>query len=233
MNIIEMKDIKKIYSETVLKGIDLNINKGEFVAITGASGSGKSTVLNIMGLLDIPTSGEYLFDGLDVRKMTEDELANARNKKIGFIFQSFEKFILKKSPVSDNVILPLIYSDVPARRWRTMAEGKLDIVGIKNKIDSYMNQLSGGEAQRVTIARALINDPIILLADEPTGNLDTKRSDEIMEIFLRLNKRGVSIVMITHEPHIAACASRQIMLKDGLIVSGEEGLDNDKIVKEH
>src|SRR3990167_8983080 len=184
MNIIEMKDIKKIYSETVLKGVNLNIKSGEFVAITGASGSGKSTLLNIMGLLDAQTSGEYLFDGMNARKMTEDELANARNKKIGFIFQSFEKFILKKSPVLDNVILPLVYSDVSSRRWRQMAEDKLGIVGIKNKINSSMNQLSGGEAQRVAIARALINNPAILLADEPTGNLDTKRSREIMEIFL-------------------------------------------------
>ena len=222
MNTIEMKCIKKNYSEMVLKGIDLTINNGEFVVITGASGSGKSTVLNIMGLLDIPTSGEYLFGGLNVRKMTEDELANARNKKIGFIFQSFDKFILKKSPVLDNVILPLVYSDVPARKWRQMAEEKLDVVGIKNKIDNYMNQLSGGEAQRVAIARSLINNPAILLADEPTGNLDTKRSEEIMEIFLRLNKRGVTIVMITHEPRIAAYASRQIILKDGLIVGGKE-----------
>ena len=222
MNIIEMKDIKKIYSETVLKGVNLNIKSGEFVAITGASGSGKSTLLNIMGLLDAQTSGEYLFDGMNARKMTEDELANARNKKIGFIFQSFEKFILKKSPVLDNVILPLVYSDVSSRRWRQMAEDKLGIVGIKNKINSSMNQLSGGEAQRVAIARALINNPAILLADEPTGNLDTKRSKEIMEIFLRLNEQGVSMVMITHEPDIAAYASRQIIMKDGLIVDGEE-----------
>ena len=222
MNIIEMKGIKKIYSETVLKGVNLNIKSGEFVAITGASGSGKSTLLNIMGLLDAQTSGEYLFDGMNARKMTEDELANARNKKIGFIFQSFEKFILKKSPVLDNVILPLVYSDVSSRRWRQMAEDKLGIVGIKNKINSSMNQLSGGEAQRVAIARALINNPAILLADEPTGNLDTKRSKEIMEIFLRLNEQGVSMVMITHEPDIAAYASRQIIMKDGLIVDGEE-----------
>ena len=224
MNIIEMKDIKKIYSETVLKGVNLNIKSGEFVAITGASGSGKSTLLNIMGLLDAQTSGEYLFDGMNARKMTEDELANARNKKIGFIFQSFEKFILKKSPVLDNVILPLVYSDVSSRRWRQMAEDKLGIVGIKNKINSSMNQLSGGEAQRVAIARALINNPAILLADEPTGNLDTKRSEEIMEIFLRLNEQGVSIVMITHELDIAAYASRQIIMKDGLIVGREEEL---------
>lgn len=221
--IMEMKNVRKIYSETVLKGINLNINNGEFVAITGASGSGKSTILNIMGLLDVPTSGKYLFDGMDVINMTEAELANARNKKIGFIFQSFEKFILKKSPVSDNVILPLVYSDMPARKWRQMAEEKLDIVGIKNKMDNFMNQLSGGEAQRVAIARALINNPAVLLADEPTGNLDTKRSEEIMEIFSRLNRGGVSIVMITHEPHIAAYASRKIILKDGLIV-GEEGV---------
>ena len=224
MNIIEMKDIKKIYSETVLKGVNLNIKSGEFVAITGASGSGKSTILNIMGLLDSQTSGEYLFDGMNVRNMTDDELANARNKRIGFIFQSFEKFILKKSSVLDNVILPLVYSDVSVCKWRQMAEDKLGIVGIKNKINSSMNQLSGGEAQRVAIARALINNPAILLADEPTGNLDTKRSKEIMEIFLRLNKRGVSIVMITHEPEIAAYASRQIIIRDGLIVGEEEEL---------
>ncbi|MEK7626982.1 MAG: ABC transporter ATP-binding protein [Patescibacteria group bacterium] len=222
MSIIKMKDIKKSYSEPVLKGINLNICKGEFVAIIGASGSGKSTILNIMGLLDIPTSGEYLFDGANIMKMTEDELANARNKKIGFIFQSFEKFILKKSSVLNNIILPLVYSDVPEHKWRQMAEDKLNAVGIKNKINNYMNQLSGGEAQRVAIARALINDPSVLLADEPTGNLDTKRSAEIMEIFLRLNRQGVSIVMITHEPHIAVYASRQIILKDGLVVGDEE-----------
>lgn len=221
MNIIEMRNIKKIYSEAVLRGINLIIGQGEFVAITGASGSGKSTILNLMGLLDVPTSGEYLFDGLDVKKMTEDELASARNKKIGFIFQSFEKFILKKTSVFGNVILPLVYSDVPACQWRKMAEDKLRIVGIENKIDNYMNQLSGGEAQRVAIARSLINDPAILLADEPTGNLDSKRGGEIMEIFLQLNRRGVSIVMITHEQRIADCASRQIILKDGLIIGGE------------
>lgn len=192
VNIIEMKDIRKTYQTgldtfAALDGLTLWVKQGEFVAITGPSGSGKSTLLHIIGCLDLPTSGEYRLDGIDIGELTDDDLAQVRNRKIGFIFQDYSRAILPKLSVRDNVLIPLIYGNKFVGKWKERAMEKLEIVGMGHKINSYPSQLSGGEKQRVAIARALMNDPVVLLADEPTGNLDTKKSQEIMEIFTNLN----------------------------------------------
>lgn len=221
--VIDLKGITKIYKtgeeDTVaLKKIDLCIEKGEFVAIMGASGSGKSTLMNILGLLDKPSSGSYILNDTDVSRLSSKRQAMIRNKQIGFVFQQFN--LLARTTVLDNVLLPTIYGkkkDNIIRANRIIAE-----VGLSDRIKHKSNQLSGGQIQRVAIARALIMEPAMILADEPTGNLDSKRSHEIMELFTRINEKGTTIVLITHEEEIANYADRIIRLKDGEIISAEE-----------
>lgn len=218
--IVKLSHIQKIYktgevSFQALKNISLQIKKGEFVAIVGASGSGKSTLMHIIGLLDKPTSGSYTLNGQDTAELEEDQLARVRNKKIGFVFQSFN--LLSRTSAIDNVSLPLLYAGVEKNIRRKKAEEALRQVGLADKIDSRPNQLSGGQQQRVAIARALVAEPELLLADEPTGNLDSKSGEEIMHIFQKLHKEGKTIIMITHEADIAAFAKRIIRIKDGEI----------------
>lgn len=199
----------------VLHGIDLTIQKGDFLAITGPSGSGKSTLLNILGLLDNATTGTYILNDQDVTKLTEDEQANIRNREIGFVFQSFN--LLKRISVLENVILPAIYTGTKKQQRHAKALELLSEVGLVEHANKKPNQLSGGQQQRVAIARALMNDPAIILADEPTGNLDTQSGTEIMSLLKTLNKRGNTVIMITHEHDIAKQAKRVISVRDGLI----------------
>lgn len=223
--LISVKDLTKVYKmgETevhALRGITLDINKGNFEAIMGASGSGKSTFMNIVGCLDRPTSGQYYLDGVDALKMNKNELAEFRNSKIGFIFQSFN--ILPRTSAVENVELPLLYNaKVSAKERRERAYEALKSVGLAERMHNMPNQLSGGQQQRVAIARALVNQPVVILADEPTGNLDSRTSYEIMEIFQRLNDAGSTIVMVTHEPDIAAFAKNSIVFRDGRIIAHE------------
>lgn len=217
--IIEMEDIKKIYKTgniefAALSGINLKIKEGEFLAIMGPSGSGKSTCMNIIGCLDRPTSGSYKLDEKEVSTLSAYELAKIRNKKIGFVFQTFN--LLARTDALHNVELPLIYSGEKNRKEK--AAKALEMVGLADKISNKPNELSGGQQQRVAIARALINNPSIILADEPTGNLDSKSGEEIMKIFVSLHKEGKTIILITHENDIAAYAQKIIHFKDGLIV---------------
>lgn len=219
--IIQLTNIVKNYITEdvvtqVLYGINLKIYKGDFLAITGASGSGKSTLLNIIGLLDTPTSGEYVLNGHNVTKLSEDALSRIRNKEIGFVFQSFN--LLKRISVLENVVLPAIYCGTLKNEREQKAIELLTQVGLKEQYHKKPNQLSGGQQQRVAIARALMNKPAIILADEPTGNLDTKSGDEIMKILKELNKQGNTIIMITHEKDIADQAKKIINLKDGKII---------------
>jgi putative ABC transport system ATP-binding protein len=216
---IALKNITKIYNqdkENEVLGLDdvsLEINQGEFVSIMGASGSGKSTMMNILGLLDRPTKGTYLLDGKPVNDLTIDELAEVRNKKFGFVFQQFH--LLDKTTAVENVELPLIYSDKSEIRKRAMAS--LESVGLQDRANHYPNELSGGQQQRVAIARALVNDPEIIFADEPTGNLDSESSEDILNILKRLNEQGRTIVIITHEKDIAAQTQRTIKITDGVV----------------
>jgi len=206
-----------------LQGISLSIDRGEFVAIMGASGSGKSTFMNILGFLDRPTSGQYLLEGIDGENLSRDELAEIRNRKIGFVFQGFN--LLARTAALENVELPLIYSGTSTSKRKEMAKKALSAVGLEGRGHHQPSQLSGGEQQRVAIARALVNQPSILLADEPTGNLDSKTSAEIMGIFQRLNQdMGITIIMITHEPDIASFAKRNILFKDGRVVDDRNNL---------
>ena len=220
--VIELKSITKTYRTgnvdfSALKSVNVTVNEGDFTAIMGHSGSGKSTLMNIIGCLDRPTSGEYLFEGKDVSKLSDSELAEVRNKKIGFVFQSFN--LLARTSAVQNVELPLVYSGTKNRKQK--AEAALVSVGLADKFANKPNELSGGQQQRVAIARALVNDPPLILADEPTGNLDSKSGEEIMKIFIDLNARGKTIVLITHEPDIAAHAKKRIYFKDGEIVKVE------------
>jgi len=220
---IECKELKKVYingdvETQALCGISFRIEKGEFVAIIGPSGSGKSTLMHILGALDTPTSGEYTLDGKKVSQMSEDELADLRKEKIGFVFQSFN--LLPRTTVLRNVMLPLLYSGITEKEREEAAKKSLRYAGMEeSKFYNLSNQLSGGQMQRVAIARALINNPSIILADEPTGNLDTKTSKVVMETFQELNKKGHTIILITHEHDIANYAKRVIALRDGLIES--------------
>ena len=222
-NVIELKGIKKVYKtgdeDTVaLKGIDLLIEKGEFVAIMGASGSGKSTLMNILGLLDKPSSGSYILNDNDVSRLSTRRQANIRNQQIGFVFQQFN--LLARTTVLDNVLLPTIYGKTKNNLAR--ATQIIEEVGLSDRIKHKSNQLSGGQIQRVAIARALMMEPAMILADEPTGNLDSKKSHELMELFTKINQKGTTIIVITHEEEIAKYADRIIRLRDGEIVSIEE-----------
>jgi putative ABC transport system ATP-binding protein len=201
-----------------LRGVDLQVDRGEFVAIMGASGSGKSTLMNILGCLDVPTTGRYLLDGIDVAKLNDDQLATIRNKKIGFVFQSFN--LIPRTTALHNVEMPLVYSGAPDRRRRALAA--LQAVGLVDRAGHQPTELSGGQQQRAAVARALVTDPAILLADEPTGNLDSASSVEIMKLLATLNtEQGRTIVLITHERDIAVFAKRVVHLRDGLIVGDE------------
>ena len=222
MALIDLRNICREYKleGTTVKAIcdiSLAIDKGESCAIMGPSGSGKSTLMHIIGCLDQPTTGKYLLAGKDVSRLSETELAQVRSKKIGFVFQSFN--LIPRVTTLDNVILPLVYAGEKAENRRTKAANALEKVGLEKRIDHSPNQLSGGEQQRVAIARALINDPDLILADEPTGNLDTKTGDEIMEILTTLNKKGHTLIIVTHEEEIAQHAKRVIRLRDGKLVS--------------
>ena len=201
----------------VLKGIDLDINKGEYVALMGPSGSGKSTLMNLLGCLDTPTSGSYILNGKDVSKMHDDELAEIRNKEIGFVFQTFN--LLPRTTALANVALPMIYAGYSKSERTARATEVLKQVNLADRMDHQPNQLSGGQRQRVAIARALVNKPSIILADEPTGNLDSKTSIEIMNLFSEIHKNGNTVILVTHEEEIAAYAHRVIRLRDGLIES--------------
>ena len=225
MSLIELRSLIKTYrmgdiDVHALQGVDMNIEKGEFVAITGASGSGKSTMLNILGCLDLPSQGEYILEGVQVGGLDKRELADIRNQKIGFVFQGFN--LLSRTSALENVELPLLYDRAgrikdPARK----AVEALTRVGLADRLHHEPNKLSGGEQQRVAIARALINEPSILLADEPTGNLDTVTSMEVIDIFRELNSQGMTIILVTHEPDIARQARRAIELRDGRIIKDE------------
>jgi putative ABC transport system ATP-binding protein len=220
---IECRELVKIYqagdNETVaLRGIDLQIREGEYVAIMGHSGSGKSTLMHILGALDTPTSGEYLFEGTDISLFSDDELAEIRASRIGFVFQAFN--LLPRATVLRNVLLPLLYTGVPKAEREEAAERVLRLAGLEEERWLHTsNQLSGGQIQRVAIARALINDPALILADEPTGNLDTKTGEIILNTFADLHRKGHTIILITHEPDVAAHAQRMITIRDGSIVS--------------
>lgn len=225
MPILELKDICKDYQQgrepvRVLKNINLTVEKGDYLAIMGPSGSGKTTLMNIIGCLDVPTSGSYVLEGRDLKDLSDDDLAEVRNKHIGFVFQSFH--LLPKMEAVDNVALPLLYADVPLKERRARAEEALKAVGLGERIHFLPNQLSGGQCQRVAIARAIVGNPQLLLADEPTGALDTKAGNQIMEIFRRLSDEGMTIIMITHEPSIAACADKTYRILDGELKTQEE-----------
>jgi len=222
--VIDLRKIKKVYQmglEKVfaLRDITTHIYKNEYVALMGPSGSGKSTLMNIVGCLDTPTSGEYFLEGVNVSTMQDDELARIRNKKIGFVFQTFN--LLPRMSSLENVALPLVYSGYSKSKRVEMAETALEIVGLKDRMSHNPNELSGGQRQRVAIARAIVNNPAIILADEPTGNLDTKTSIEIMEIFRNIHDAGNTVILVTHEPDIAEYANRIIKLRDGLIETDE------------
>ena len=225
MPILELKDICKDYQQgkepvRVLKNINLTVERGDYLAIMGPSGSGKTTLMNIIGCLDVPTSGSYTLDGRDLKDLSDDDLAEVRNKHIGFVFQSFH--LLPKMDALDNVALPLLYADVPLKERRERAAEALKAVGLEERIHFLPNQLSGGQCQRVAIARAIAGKPQLLLADEPTGALDTKAGNQIMEIFRRLSDEGMTIIMITHEPSIAACADKTYRILDGELRTQEE-----------
>ena len=219
--IITVDKVNKTYKNgslelQVLKNISFKVNKGEFLAIMGSSGSGKSTMMNILACLDSQYEGTYILDGIDISKLTENQLSEIRNKKIGFIFQSFN--LLPRLSALENVELPLVYSSVPKAERHKRAAELLEMVGLKDRMHHRPNELSGGQRQRVAIARALVNDPSIILADEPTGNLDSKSEEEIIEILQELNRTGKTIVIVTHEPNIGDIAQRKIVFKDGEII---------------
>ena len=220
--IISVSNLVKVYrmgdlDVHALRGIDLNINRGDFTAIMGKSGSGKSTFMNIIGCLDTPTRGEYLLDGVNVKSLSKDELAALRNRKIGFVFQSFN--LLSRTSAIENVELPLLYNHkISSKEMTERSMHALESVGLANRAHHLPNQLSGGEQQRVAIARALVNDPVVILADEPTGNLDTRTSVEVMGIFQELNDKGITLVIVTHEPDIAGYTKNHVVFKDGKIV---------------
>jgi putative ABC transport system ATP-binding protein len=223
VSLIRCEDLWKVYrlgdvEVQALRGLNLTIEQGEFVAIMGSSGSGKSTLMNMLGCLDQPTKGHYWLNGVDVAALRADELAEIRNRQIGFVFQSFN--LIPRTSALENAQLPLFYRGLPLREQRALAAAALERVGLKGREQHYPTQLSGGQQQRVAIARALVTTPSLLLADEPTGNLDTESSREIMAILDRLNKEeGITIILVTHEPDIAAYAAREIVIKDGQVLT--------------
>ena len=223
--VVKIDNLHKIYDSGevpvhAVRGVSLEIHKGEFVALMGASGSGKSTLMNMLGCLDRPTKGSYLLDGIDVGKLDRNALADIRNQKLGFVFQGFN--LLSRTTALENAELPMLYGRRrSAKEMRDRALRCLEIVGLANRADHFPNQLSGGQQQRVAIARALVNEPQILLADEPTGNLDSKTSIEVMGVFQALNEQGITIVMVTHELDIARYCRRDLILRDGVIVRDE------------
>lgn len=221
---LEIKKIKKIYQMgkvkvEALRGVSFYIDKGEFVAIMGPSGSGKSTLMHIIGCLDQPTEGDFIIGGKDVSKLNDDRLAEIRNKRIGFVFQQYN--LLSRTSILHNVEIPLIYAGLKSKQRRKLAMQALESVGLADRVKHKPNEISGGEKQRAAIARALVNDPLIILADEPTGNLDTKTGEEIMKIFYKLHQQGNTIIMVTHEAEVARHARRIIHLRDGLIEKDE------------
>jgi putative ABC transport system ATP-binding protein len=225
--VVKIEDIHKIYDSGevpvhAVRGVSLEIVKGEFVALMGASGSGKSTLMNLLGCLDRPTRGTYLLDGTDVAQLDKNELADLRNQKLGFVFQGFN--LLARTTALENVELPMLYGrhrKISSREIQERAMHCLEIVGLANRADHFPNQLSGGQQQRVAIARALVNSPQVLLADEPTGNLDSRTSVEVMGVFQKLNDQGITIVMVTHELDIASYTKRNLILRDGVVVRDE------------
>ncbi len=224
MAIVKLTDICKDYQQgkepvRVLKNINLTVEEGEYLAIMGPSGSGKTTLMNIIGCLDVPTSGSYELTGRDLKDLSDDDLADIRNQHLGFVFQSFH--LMPKMTALDNVALPLLYAGVSLKERRERAAEALKAVGLEERMDFYPNQLSGGQCQRVAIARAMVGKPDLLLADEPTGALDTKAGNQIMEIFRRLSGEGMTIIMITHEPGIAACADKTYHILDGELRTGD------------
>ena len=228
MAILKLTDICKDYQQgkepvRVLKNICMTVEKGDYLAIMGPSGSGKTTLMNIIGCLDVPTSGQYELDGRNLKDLSDDDLADIRNRHIGFVFQHFH--LLPKMTALDNVALPLLYADVPLKERRERAAEALRSVGLEARMDFYPNQLSGGQCQRVAIARAMVAKPDLLLADEPTGALDTKSGDQIMEIFRQLSSEGMTIVMITHEPAIAEQADKIYRILDGELFTDGRGGD--------
>ncbi|WP_299484588.1 ABC transporter ATP-binding protein [Acaryochloris sp. IP29b_bin.137] len=219
--IIRLEQITKVYGsgETevrALDGVDLIVNPGEYCSIMGASGSGKSTMMNMIGCLDRPTSGQYFLDGVDVAQLTDTELALVRNRKIGFVFQQFH--LLTQVSALENVMLPMVYANVPVKERRERGKAALERVGLGDRIHNKPTQLSGGQQQRVAIARAIVNEPVLLLADEPTGALDTKTTNEILGIFSTLNASGMTVVMVTHEPEVAKTTQRVVWFRDGQVV---------------
>jgi putative ABC transport system ATP-binding protein len=235
--VVKIEDLHKIYDSGevpvhAVRGVSLEIQQGEFLALMGSSGSGKSTLMNMLGCLDRPTRGRYLLDGIDVSHLDKDELADIRNLKLGFVFQGFN--LLARTTAVENVELPCLYGKkrMTSKQMRERAMHCLDIVGLSQRADHMPNQLSGGQQQRVAIARALVNEPQVLLADEPTGNLDTKTSMEVMGVFQKLNEQGITLVMVTHELDIAHYCKRNLILRDGVIVRDEPVLDRSIAEKE-
>ena len=225
VEILRLTDICKDYQQgkepvRVLKHINMSVQKGDYLAIMGPSGSGKTTLMNLIGCLDVPTSGTYVLEGQDLKDLSDDDLADIRNKHIGFVFQSFH--LLPKMDALDNVALPLLYAGVPLQERRQRAEEALKAVGLEDRLHFFPNQLSGGQCQRVAIARAMVGNPSMLLADEPTGALDTKSGNQIMEIFRSLSDEGMTIIMITHEQSVADCADKIYYILDGELRTGSE-----------
>lgn len=226
MAILKLTDICKDYIQgkepvRVLKNVSMTVEQGDYLAIMGPSGSGKTTLMNLIGCLDVPTSGSYELDGRNLKDLSDDDLAEIRNKYIGFVFQSFH--LLPKMNALDNVALPLLYAGVPLKERRERAAEALKAVGLEERMNFFPNQMSGGQCQRVAIARAMVGKPALLLADEPTGALDTKAGNQIMEIFRQLSREGMTIIMITHEPSIAACADKTYRILDGELHTEEAG----------